>query len=102
MPCLSCFGRKPDPDPDPTSQELFAKPYKAVKVTHGGEVQGNGDAPIFGSFGAGDGGVGLGMEGPYPKGWDPSKPNNGMPPTPLQQWEAAVEEAQRKAWGGGK
>lgn len=100
MPCLPCFCHKPTPNA--YDLEPFAKPYQPPRRTHGGEVQGSGDAPIFGSFGVGDGGVGIGMEGPYPKGWDPSKPNNGMPPTPLQQWEAAVEDAQRKAWGVGK
>jgi hypothetical protein len=58
--------------------------------------------PVFGGFAISDAGNGIGMEGPYPKGYDPTKPNNGLPPTPLQIWEKNVEEAERKAFGGGK
>lgn len=65
-------------------------------------MQGNGDMPNFGEYGISDAGNGIGMLGPYPKGYDATKPNNGLPPTPLQIWEKNVEEAQRKAWGGGK
>lgn len=101
MSCLPCFGRKPATDP--YSTEPHAKPRKDIcPPGTGGEVKGNGDMPCFGDFGISDGGSGMGMEGPYPKGYDPTKPNNGLPPTPLQIWEKNVEEAQRRAWGGGK
>lgn len=109
---LPCFGHKPVTDPNST--EPHAKPAPAshpTKPPHkkdicppgtGGEVLGDGDMPIFGDYGISDGGNGIGMMGPYPKGYDPSKPNNGLPPTPLQEWERNVREAQRKAFGGGK
>jgi hypothetical protein len=96
---MPCFGHKSATDPN--ANEPHAHPVKDIcPPGTGGDIQGNGDMSSFGGFDVGDGGSGVGMLGGYPKGWDPSKPNNGMPPTALQQWEKEVEEAQKKAWGG--
>jgi len=91
---MPCFGRKPATDPNST--EPRPQPHKNIA----GDVQGDGDMVSFGEFGVSDAGNGIGMEGPYPKGYDPTKPNNGLPPTPAQIWQKQVQEAQERAWGG--